>query len=96
MNMRIYDKLNAKYDLACRIACAQAQQYNQLVAKYSYKDAMDFSRIVKCFFIIFVTFLVIVLEFPSNSYFSYINMQNKESCYILELHMDFFLLDLLL
>ena len=29
-----YDKLNAKYDLACRIACAQAQQYNQLVAKY--------------------------------------------------------------
>ena len=29
-----YDKLSAKYDLACRIACAQAQQYNQLAAKY--------------------------------------------------------------
>lgn len=29
-----YDKLNAKYDLACRIACAQAEQYNRLAAKY--------------------------------------------------------------
>ncbi len=29
-----YDKLSAKYDLACRIACAQAEQYNQLAAKY--------------------------------------------------------------
>ncbi len=29
-----YDKMCAKYDLACRIACAQAEQYNQLAAKY--------------------------------------------------------------
>lgn len=29
-----YDKMCAKYDIACRIACAQAEQYNQLAAKY--------------------------------------------------------------
>lgn len=29
-----YDKLNAKYEMACRIAVAQAEQYNKLVAKY--------------------------------------------------------------
>lgn len=29
-----YDKLNAKYEMACRIAVAQAQQYNKLVASY--------------------------------------------------------------
>ncbi len=27
-----YDKLNAKYEMACRIAVAQAEQYNKLVA----------------------------------------------------------------
>lgn len=27
-----YDKLNAKYEMACRIAVAQADQYNKLVA----------------------------------------------------------------
>lgn len=31
-----YDKLNAKFDLACRIACQQAQQYNELLAKTGY------------------------------------------------------------
>jgi len=30
-----YDKLNAKYDLLARIAVVQADQYNQLVAKYN-------------------------------------------------------------
>lgn len=29
-----YDKLNAKYELACRLAVAQADQYNKLVASY--------------------------------------------------------------
>lgn len=27
-----YDKLNAKYELACRIAVAQAEQYNKMAA----------------------------------------------------------------
>lgn len=27
-----FDKLNAKYEMACRIAVAQADQYNKLVA----------------------------------------------------------------
>ena len=27
-----YEKLNAKYEMACRIAVAQAEQYNKLVA----------------------------------------------------------------
>ena len=27
-----YDKLNAKYELACRLAVAQAEQYNKFVA----------------------------------------------------------------
>lgn len=27
-----YDKLNAKYELACRLAVAQADQYNKYVA----------------------------------------------------------------
>ena len=30
-----YDKLNAKYDLLARIAVVQADQYNQLAAKYN-------------------------------------------------------------
>jgi len=30
-----YDKLNAKYDLLARIAVVQADQYNELVAKYN-------------------------------------------------------------
>ena len=29
-----YDKLNAKYELACRLAVAQAEQYNKFVAAY--------------------------------------------------------------
>lgn len=29
-----YDRLNAKYELACRLAVAQADQYNKLVASY--------------------------------------------------------------
>ena len=29
-----YDRLSAKYEIACRIAAAQAEQYNKLVANY--------------------------------------------------------------
>ena len=32
-----YDKLNAKYEIACRLAVAQAEQYNKLVARYKNK-----------------------------------------------------------
>jgi len=42
----------------------------QLVAKYSYTDAMDLSRLIKCLCIIILTFVFIVFAFPTNSIFS--------------------------